>query len=144
MLSVYETCKLGTHSPQISGTQMELSPGKYLPSGLVLVDCPQQLKIASNSAFAISSTSDYFQALAKGWDRKSFISSLSKVLRDLKLAAHSTVPQKEGTAGPITVCHFIFLYFVKCLLYFVTPMTPSSPFFLRTDPALHVYNCEYY
>ncbi|KAM0934563.1 putative mediator complex subunit Med13, mediator complex, subunit Med13, MID domain of medPIWI [Dioscorea sansibarensis] len=104
---VYETCKLGTHSPQISGSQMELSPGKYLPSGLVLVECPQQLKIASNSAFGISSTSDYFHALAKGWDRRSFINSLSKVLRDLKLAAHSTVPQKEGTAGPITVVYVV-------------------------------------
>ncbi|KAJ0968254.1 hypothetical protein J5N97_025171 [Dioscorea zingiberensis] len=104
---VYETCKLGTHSPQISGSQMELSPGKYLPSGLVLVDCPQQVKVTSNSVSATSSTKDYFQALAKGWDRRSFIKSLTKVLKDLKLVANSTVTQKEGTAGPITVVYVV-------------------------------------
>ncbi|KAJ0968234.1 hypothetical protein J5N97_025151 [Dioscorea zingiberensis] len=105
--SVYETCKLGTHSPQISGSQMELSPGKYLPSGLVLVDCPQQVKVTSNSVSATSSTKDYFQALAKGWDRRSFIKSLTKVLKDLKLVANSTVTQKEGTAGSITVVYVV-------------------------------------
>jgi len=88
---------------------MELPPGKCLPSGLVLVDCPQQVKISGNNLFSISSISDYFQALSKGWSVKRFINTLTKVIGDLKLATNSSQNQKEGSTGPCTV--FFFSYF---------------------------------
>lgn len=105
--TVYETCKLGTHSPLVCGSQMEPSPGRCLPSGLVLVDCPQQVKITGSSLFSISSISDYFMSLSKGWSVKGFISALTKVIRDLKLGINSSQNQKEGSTGPCTVVYIV-------------------------------------
>lgn len=89
---------------------MDPSSAKYLPSGLVLVDCPQQVKIASNHFTAISSIRDYFLALSKGWNMKSFIKSLTKVIKELKLAPNLSVNQKEGSSGPCTVCLYIHIF----------------------------------
>lgn len=105
--TVYETCKLGTHSPLICGSQMDLSPGKCLPSGLVLVDCPQEVKVAGNNLYSINSISDYFLALSKGWNVKRFVSALTKIIRDLKLATNSSQNLKEGGAGPCTVVYVV-------------------------------------
>lgn len=122
LVTVYETCKLGTHSPQICGGKSELSPGKCLPSGLVLVDCPEQVKIAGNNLFSVSSINDYFQSLHKGWNLKRFISSLTKVLRDLKLASISAQNQKEGSTGPcmVFICNLILpsLVLVSNTIYY--------------------------
>ncbi|XP_008807938.3 mediator of RNA polymerase II transcription subunit 13 isoform X1 [Phoenix dactylifera] len=104
--TIYEACKLGTHSPQIGG-QMDPSSAKCLPSGLVLVDCPQQVKIASNHITAISSIRDYFLALSKGWNVKNFVKSLTKVIKELKLAPNLSVNQKEGSSGPCTVVYVV-------------------------------------
>ncbi|XP_072986939.1 mediator of RNA polymerase II transcription subunit 13 [Typha latifolia] len=105
--TVYEVCKLGTHSPHINGGQTEFAPGKCLPSGLVLVDCPQQVKISGSHLTAISSISDYFLALYKGWNMKSFVNSLTKVIKDLKLASSCSANQKEGSSGPCTVVYVV-------------------------------------
>lgn len=109
LVTVYETCKLGTHSPLICGSQMELSSGRSLPSGLVLVDCPQQVKVAGNNLYSINSISDYFMTLSKCWSVKRFVSALAKVIRDLKLGTNSSQNLKEGGAGPCTVCFPILL-----------------------------------
>lgn len=102
-LTVYETCNLGSHSPQTIGGQMERSFGKWSSSGFVLVDSPQSVKNSSKNASVMGSISDYLVALSKGWDVKSFLKSLSKVLKALKLGPNSTEYQKEATSGPCMV-----------------------------------------
>lgn len=105
--SVYETCKLGTHSPQSLGNEMELDSGKISPSGFVLLDSPQSMKIDSSNASMLGSISDYFLCLSNGWDMTSFLKTLSKVLKTLKLGSCMTTNAKEGNTGPCTVsCEF--------------------------------------
>jgi len=90
---------------------MELSPGKYLPSGLVLVECPEQLKkVGCGHLSAISSTSDYLQAFSKHWSVKSFVTSISRILKDIKLTSNISTNQKESSSGPCTVRPFSFLF----------------------------------
>ncbi|XP_006655580.1 mediator of RNA polymerase II transcription subunit 13 [Oryza brachyantha] len=105
--TIYEICKLGTHSPQNSGGQMELSPGKYLSSGLVLIECPDQVKIGNSHSSSISSTSEYLQALSKSWTVKSFVTSLTRVIKDIKLNSNILANQKESTSGPCTVIYVV-------------------------------------
>ncbi|XP_042437383.1 mediator of RNA polymerase II transcription subunit 13-like [Zingiber officinale] len=93
--SVYEMCKLGSHSPQFSGGQIESSPGTRLSSGLVIVDCPQEVKIPSNQINSISSIYDYFLSLSKSWKPKNFINSLTKVIKELKFSSNTLANQKE-------------------------------------------------
>ncbi|CAN6208649.1 unnamed protein product [Urochloa humidicola] len=115
--TVYEVCKLGTHSPQNSGGQMELSTGKYLPSGLVLVDCPDQVKkVGSNYLSPISSISDYLQAFSKHWSVKSFVTSVSKILRDIKLNSSICTNQKESSSGPCTVIYVVCPFPEPCAI----------------------------
>lgn len=106
---VYETCKLGTHTPQNQGNQVEIASGKLSSSGFVLVDCPQSMKIESSNASLVGSISDYLLSLSNGWDLTSFIKSLSKVIRALKLGSSLTVNPKEGNNGPCTVCGNLFV-----------------------------------
>ncbi|KAA8530327.1 hypothetical protein F0562_005036 [Nyssa sinensis] len=105
--TVYETCKLGTHSPQSSGNQMEIDSGKCLSSGFVLLDCPQSMKIESTNASLVGSISDYFLSLSNGWDLTSFLKSLSKVLKALKLGSCLTTNPKEGNSGPCMVIYVV-------------------------------------
>ncbi|KAL6647791.1 hypothetical protein ACP70R_015228 [Stipagrostis hirtigluma subsp. patula] len=105
--TMYEACKLGTHVPQSSGGQTELSPGKYLPSGLVLVECPDQVKVGSSYLSSISSISDYVQAVSKNWSVKSFVTSLARILRDIKLTSSVSTNQKESNSGPCTVIYVV-------------------------------------
>eukprot|EP00268_Persea_americana_P036449 TRINITY_DN35925_c0_g1_i2.p1 TRINITY_DN35925_c0_g1~~TRINITY_DN35925_c0_g1_i2.p1 ORF type:complete len:1243 (-),score=292.63 TRINITY_DN35925_c0_g1_i2:168-3449(-) len=105
--TVYETCNLGSHSPQTIGGQMERSFGKWSSSGFVLVDSPQSVKNSSKNASVMGSISDYLVALSKGWDVKSFLKSLSKVLKALKLGPNSTEYQKEATSGPCMVIYVV-------------------------------------
>ncbi|KAK6925771.1 MID domain of medPIWI [Dillenia turbinata] len=105
--TVYETCKLGTHSPQTIGNQMEMDSGKLSSSGFVLLDCPQSMKIESCNASLVGSISDYFLSLSNGWDLKSFLKSLSKVLRALKITSCMTTNPKEGTSSPCTVIYVV-------------------------------------
>ncbi|MQL89359.1 hypothetical protein Taro_021936 [Colocasia esculenta] len=114
--TVYETCKLGTHSPQVNGGQMEQATGKYSSSGFVLVDCPLSVKVASSNISAISSITDFFVALENGWDVKSFLKALTKALKMLKLGTCSVTNQKESKGGPcmvspcpIHLLNFLFL-----------------------------------
>lgn len=100
---VYETCNLGTHSPQNFGSEMDLDSGKSSCSGFVLLDCPQSMKIDSSSASILGSISDYFLSLSNGWDLPSFLKSLSKVLKTLNLSSCMTTSAKEGNSGPYTV-----------------------------------------
>ncbi|CAK9135492.1 unnamed protein product [Ilex paraguariensis] len=106
-VSLYETCKLGTHLPQSVGKQMEMDSGKWSSSGFVLLDGPQSMKIESNSASLVGSISDYFLSLSNGWDLTSFLKSLSKVLKALKLGSCLTTNPKEGISGPCTVIYVV-------------------------------------
>ncbi|KAJ8562552.1 hypothetical protein K7X08_031004 [Anisodus acutangulus] len=105
--TVYETCKLGTHSPQCMGNEMEIDSGKNASSGFVLIDCPQSMKIDSSGASMLGSISDYFLSLSNGWDLESYLKSLSKVLRNLKLTSCMTMNPKEGSTGPCTVIYVV-------------------------------------
>ncbi|GMP28955.1 hypothetical protein CsSME_00004281 [Camellia sinensis var. sinensis] len=105
--TVYETCKLGTHLPQNLGNQMEIDSGKWSSSGFVLLDCPQSMKIESNTASLVGSISDYFLSLSNGWDVTSFLKSLSKVLKALKLGSCFASNPKEGNGGPCTVIYVV-------------------------------------
>uniref|UniRef100_A0A1D1ZKE6 Mediator of RNA polymerase II transcription subunit 13 n=1 Tax=Anthurium amnicola TaxID=1678845 RepID=A0A1D1ZKE6_9ARAE len=106
--TVYESCKLGSHSPQVNGGgQMEQVSGKYASSGFILVDCPQSVKVASSNISAISSITDFFVALENGWDVKSFLKALTKALKTLKLGLCSTINQKESKGGPCMVVYVV-------------------------------------
>ncbi|XP_076894354.1 mediator of RNA polymerase II transcription subunit 13-like [Bidens hawaiensis] len=105
--TVYETCKLGTHSPQNFGNQTAKDLGKCSSSGFVLLDCPQSMKIESDSASLVGSISDYFLSLSNGWDLTSFLKSLSKVLKALKLNSCFAPTSKEGNSTPCTVIYVV-------------------------------------
>lgn len=96
---------------------MEIDSGKNASSGFVLIDCPQSMKIDSSSASMLGSISDYFLSLSNGWDLESYLKSLSKVLRNLKLSSCMTMNPKEGSTGPCTVScdplslSFLFLFY---------------------------------
>ncbi|KAK1311603.1 Mediator of RNA polymerase II transcription subunit 13 [Acorus calamus] len=104
--TVYESCKLGLHSPQLNGGQLEGGSGKWSSSGFVFVDCPQSMRMSNNNISSIGSVNDYFSAISKNWDVKSFLRALSKVLRTLNLGASSTVNLKEG-GGSCTVIYVV-------------------------------------
>ncbi|CAK7339089.1 unnamed protein product [Dovyalis caffra] len=105
--TVYETCKLGTHSPQILGNQMEVDAGKSLSSGFVLLDCPQSMKIESSNASLVGSISDYFLSLSNGWDLASYLKSLSKALKALKIGPSLSTNPKEGNSSPCMVIYVV-------------------------------------
>ncbi|XP_050278302.1 mediator of RNA polymerase II transcription subunit 13 isoform X3 [Quercus robur] len=105
--TVYETCKLGSHSPQCLGNQMEIDSGKGSSSGFVLLDCPQSMKIESSNASLVGSISDYFLSLSNGWDLTSYLKSLSKVLKGLKLGPCLSTNPKEGSSGPCMVIYVV-------------------------------------
>lgn len=105
--TVYETCKLGTHSPHSVGSQMELDTGKCSTSGFVLVDNLQSMKTESNTTFTLGSISDYFLSLSNGWDMASFLRSLKKVLKALQIGSCSTSISTEGHRSPCTVIYVV-------------------------------------
>lgn len=105
--TVYETCKLGTHTPQNVGAQMDLASGKWASSGFVMIDCPQSMKMESGKASIMGSISDYLLALSNAWEMRSFLKSLSNVLKGLRLGANSTTNQKEGSNAPGMVIYVV-------------------------------------
>ncbi|GAB4835105.1 hypothetical protein Ancab_000013 [Ancistrocladus abbreviatus] len=105
--TVYETCKLGGHSPQSLENQMEVDSGKFPSSGFVLLDCPQAMKIETTQASLVGSISDYFLSLSNGWDMNSFLKSLKKVLKALKFGSPSSMHTKEGNNSPSTVIYVV-------------------------------------
>ncbi|XP_031737595.1 mediator of RNA polymerase II transcription subunit 13 isoform X2 [Cucumis sativus] len=105
--TVYETCKLGTHTPHNLGNQMDTESGKWLSSGFVLLDCPQSMKIDSSSASIVGSISDYLLSLSNGWDLTSYLRSLSKALKALKLSPSMSANPKEGSNGSCMVLYVI-------------------------------------
>nr|XP_011461693.1 PREDICTED: mediator of RNA polymerase II transcription subunit 13 isoform X5 [Fragaria vesca subsp. vesca] len=105
--SVYETCKLGTHLPQSCGNQMEVDSGKLSSAGFVLLDCPQAMKIESSNASLVGSISDYFLSLSNGWDLTSYLKSLSKALKALKLGQCLSTNAKEGSSSPSMVIYVV-------------------------------------
>ncbi|KAL3614125.1 hypothetical protein CASFOL_042199 [Castilleja foliolosa] len=104
--TVYETCKLGTHAPQSHGNEMEINSGKTSP-GFVLLDCPQSMKIDSNNTSMMGSISDYFLCLSNGWDMTSYLKTLSKALKTLKLGSSVSMNAKEGNSGQCTVVYVV-------------------------------------
>ncbi|KAL0661583.1 hypothetical protein Bca4012_098420 [Brassica carinata] len=105
--TVYETCRLGTHLPTILGNQMETDAGRLSSSGFVLLDCPQSMKIESNNTSLLGSLSDYFLSLSNGWNVNSYLKSLSKALKGLKLGSGLYTNQKEGSASPCMVVYIV-------------------------------------
>ncbi|KAF7836948.1 mediator of RNA polymerase II transcription subunit 13 isoform X1 [Senna tora] len=105
--TVYEICKLGTHSPQGLGNQMEIDSGKLSSCGFVLLDSPQSMKIESSNASLVGSISDYFLSLSNGWDLTSYLKSLSKALRALKLGAYLSTNQNEGSNSSCMVIYVV-------------------------------------
>lgn len=105
--TVYETCKLGTHSPQSLGNHMEVDSRKLSSSGFVLLDCPQSMKIESNTSSLVGSISDYFLSLSSGWDVTSYLKSLSNALKTLSYGACLTTNAKEGINGPCMVIYVV-------------------------------------
>ncbi|PIA29244.1 hypothetical protein AQUCO_06100036v1 [Aquilegia coerulea] len=105
--TVYETCKLGTHTPQNMGAQTDLLSGKWASSGFVMIDCPQSMKMESGKASIMGSISDYLLALSNAWDVRSFLKSLSNVIKALRLGPNSTTNPKEGSSGPGMVIYVV-------------------------------------
>lgn len=105
--TVYETCKLGVHSPQGLGNEMDTDSGKMSSTGFVLLDCPQSMKMDSSTASMLGSISDYFLSLSNGWDVASFLKSLSKVLKTLKLVSCLATNSKEGNNGACVVVYVV-------------------------------------
>ncbi|KAK7265984.1 hypothetical protein RIF29_18621 [Crotalaria pallida] len=105
--TVYETCKLGTHSPQVLGNQMEIESGKLSSSGFVLLDYPQSMKMESSNASLVGSISDYFLSLSNGWDLASYLKSLSKALRNLKLGSCFSTNPSEGSNSSCMVIYVV-------------------------------------
>ncbi|KAH1152470.1 hypothetical protein GYH30_048545, partial [Glycine max] len=105
--TVYETCKLGTHSPQGLGNQIEIESAKLSSCGFVLLDCPQSMKIESSNASLVGSVSDYFLSLSNGWDLTSYLKSLSKALRGLKIGSCFSTNPSEGSNSSCLVIYVV-------------------------------------
>ncbi|XP_045816593.1 mediator of RNA polymerase II transcription subunit 13 isoform X1 [Trifolium pratense] len=105
--TVYEMCKLGTHSPLILGNQMEIESAKSSSCGFVLLDCPQSMKIESSNASLVGSVSDYFLSLSNGWDLTSYLKSLSKALRALNLSSCFSANPAEGSNSSCLVIYVV-------------------------------------
>ncbi|KAJ9141058.1 hypothetical protein P3X46_031639 [Hevea brasiliensis] len=105
--TVYEICKLGTHQPQSLGNQMEIDSGKLSTSGFVMLDCPQSMKIESSNTSLVGSISDYFLSLSNGWDLTSYLKSLSKAVKSLKIGPCISTNTKEGNSGPCMVIYVV-------------------------------------
>ncbi|XP_021714941.1 mediator of RNA polymerase II transcription subunit 13-like [Chenopodium quinoa] len=107
--SVYEMCKLGSHSPHAVGNQMDVDSGKCLTSGFVLLDIPQSVKVESTNAsgIGIGSISDFYQSLSSSWDIASYLRSLAKALKTLQLGSCSAANAKEGNNSSCTVIYVV-------------------------------------
>ncbi|KAL2940681.1 Mediator of RNA polymerase II transcription subunit 13 [Bienertia sinuspersici] len=105
--SVYETCKLGSHSPCAVGNQMDVDSGKCSTSGFVLFDVPQSTKVESSNASVMGSISDYYLSLSSGWDLVSYLKSLTKILKTLQLGSCLATIAKEGNNCPCTVIYVV-------------------------------------
>lgn len=77
---------------------MEVDSGKCSTAGFVLLDCPQAMRIESGNASLVGSISDYFLSLSNGWDLTSYLKSLSKALKALKLGPCMSTNGKEGSS----------------------------------------------
>ncbi|KAK4792713.1 hypothetical protein SAY86_023148 [Trapa natans] len=104
---VYEACKLGSHTPQTSGNQMDIDSAKSAASGFVFLDCPQSIKMDSSNASLVGAISNYFLSLSNSWDLTSYLKSLSKTLKALKLGSSMPANSKEGTSGSCMVIYVI-------------------------------------
>ncbi|KAL9271921.1 Mediator of RNA polymerase II transcription subunit 13-like protein, partial [Drosera capensis] len=105
--TVYETCKLGTHSPQGLGNQLDSDSGKWSSSGFVPVDCPQTMKLENSQTSLVGSLSDYFLSLSNGWDLASFLKSLKKALKAIRFGSPSSTTTKEGSSSPCNVIYVV-------------------------------------
>ncbi|XP_038695837.1 mediator of RNA polymerase II transcription subunit 13-like isoform X1 [Tripterygium wilfordii] len=105
--TVYETCKLGTHSPHSLGNHMEIDSGKLASSGFVLLDCPRSMKIESSNASLVGSISDYLLSLSNGWDMTSYLKSLTKAIKALKIGQCLSTNPKEGISSPCMVIYVV-------------------------------------
>ncbi|KAF6157885.1 hypothetical protein GIB67_015201 [Kingdonia uniflora] len=105
--TVYETCKLGSHTPQNIGGHVDLSSGKSSASGFVLINSPESVKVESSNASVMGSISDYLLALSNGWNLRTFLVSLSNVIKALRLGSSLTINQRECSSGPAMVIYVV-------------------------------------
>ncbi|KAK4740779.1 hypothetical protein SAY87_024367 [Trapa incisa] len=105
--TVYEACKLGSHTPQTLVNQMDIDSAKPSTSGFVFLDCPQSVKMDINHASLVGAISDYFLSLSNSWDLTSYLKSLSKTLKALKLDFSMPTNPREGTSGSFMVVYVI-------------------------------------
>lgn len=82
---------------------MDIDSGKPSTSGFVFLDCPQSMKMDSSNASLVGAISDYFLSLSNGWDLTTYLKSLSKTLKALKLGFSMPTNPKEGTGGSCMV-----------------------------------------
>lgn len=92
---------------------MEIDSGKLSTSGFVMLDCPQSMKIESSNTSLVGSISDYFLSLSNGWDLTSYLKSLSKAVKSLKIGPCVSTNTKEGNSGPCMVSGCFQFSFVK-------------------------------
>lgn len=88
---------------------MDIDSGKSSTSGFVFLDCPQSMKMDSSNASLVGAISDYFLSLSNGWDLMSYLKSLSKTLKALKLGFGTPTNPKEGTGGSCMVSNDLSL-----------------------------------
>lgn len=105
--TVYEACKLGTHTSVNIGGQLSFNSSRWASSGVVPVECSTQLRKTGHNLSFIGSINEYLMALEKGWDVSSFRKSLSKVLKNLQIGTNTSGNQKDAESRPCTVLYVI-------------------------------------
>lgn len=121
---------------------MEVDSGRRPSPGFVLLDCPQAMKIESKNASLVSSISDYFLSLSNGWDLTSYLKSLSKALRGLKLGHCLSTNAKEGSSGPSTVSKVGLKLLLYLDLFFFFPDYRNLVVFLYLDNFFIILSCK--
>lgn len=129
---VYETCKLGSHTPHAVGNQMDVDSGKCSTSGFVLLDNPRSVKVEGSNASCMGSISDFFLSLSSGWDLASYLRSLAKVLKTLQLGSCLAANTKEGNSSPCTVS-YIFSITIFTFFQSFGMMMPSLSYLLLAN-----------
>lgn len=105
--TVYEACKLGTHTSVNIGGQLSFNSSRWASSGVVPVECPTQLRKTGHNLSFIGSINDYLMTLEKGWDVSCFRKSLSKVLKTLQIGTNTSGNQKDTESRPCMVLYVI-------------------------------------
>lgn len=105
--TVYEACKLGTHTSVNTGGQSSFNSSRWASSGVVPIECPTQLRRTGHNLSFSGSVNDYLTTLEKGWDVSSYRKSLSKVFKNLQIGTNTSGNQKDTENRPCMVLYVI-------------------------------------